>query len=733
MLDISSFNNASDPFSSSSNNTVSTTELSSTQLNPIMMSSEVDDQQLVGEVRNKYDRWRQMRRPYEVQWYINASALRGFPDVRFNAQTNTLEMKKEPPHRKRFRINYIKPKYVARVAKYTKVPPNPTVVPATTDREDIMNAKASQKALEYGTRAFGLRQRYMQIMQSVPITGKAFLWVRWDEKSVGKQKLENMIQPAQGEVALDFGSAFEFLPADPGIELLGDQPEIIRAKMVPVKDLEDRYPEKRGLISPEGAENDLFFYAREIADLGTRSMGIGSRSMVTLEPTHALRIELFTKPCGQYPNGRYVVVAGGQLLKNLNELPGDFKNVTKNPYPVVEFCDDAAPGQFWPDAFIERLISLQSEYNQYRSQLGEHLSLHFFPKLIEWKQMNLAPDAYNSEAGEKIQATWIPGMPALQFLQPANVVGDVWNILQHIKKEFDDITLIYPASTGGAGGSGSSGYQTNLLQEAADQVHGPAIQRNALGLEELYLKIRHLMKLYYDIPRLISVAGKNNIPEVYEFSRDSIDENADVIVEPDTMLPQLRSARADMIRQMFEGGLFGNIQDPKVQKRVQGMVARGWMDFEVDQDQRDFEQAQYENVLMTRGQPMNKPQAWENHDIHWEQHTDLFKSPEAMQWTQEIWKANVWHALNHLSYINPQQALQMAGEYGLAQDLQQIQMMQQQGGSFGMPQPMGPQGMISQPPQATNNMMSGQPNQQTQQPPSSAMTPMMMGDQSAMM
>lgn len=661
---------------------------------PSEMETPSDDIAIVAEVKHKYDQWRQMRRPYEVQWYINASALRGFPDVRFNAQTSTLEVKKEPAHRKRYRINYIKPKYVARVAKYTRIPPNPTVIPATTDREDIMNAKATQKALEYATRVFGLRERYMQTMQAVPITGKAFLWVRWDEKQISKQKTEFGIQPAAGDVALDYGNAFEFLPSDPGIEKLEDQPEIMRAKMVPIKEIEDRYPELKGQIAPDTADHELFFYQREIADLGTRSLGIGSRTAITSSPTHCLRIELFTKPCGEYPQGRYVVIAGNALIKNMDVLPGDFRKISRNPYPCVEFCDDAAPGQFWPDAFVERLISLQSEYNQYRSQLGEHLSLHFFPKLVEWRQMNLAPNAYNSEAGEKIQATWIPGMPPLQFLSPGNVVGDVWNILQHIKKEFDDVTLIYPSSTGGAG-TATSGYQTNLLQEAADQVHGPAIQRNALALEELYIKIRHLMKENYDIPRLVTVAGKNNIPEVYEFSAESIDENADVIVEPDTMLPQLRSARTDMLRQMFEGGLFGDPADPKTQRKVQGMIRTGWTDFEVETDQRDREQAQYENILMTRMSPLPKPAPWENHEVHWESHTDLFKSPEAQMWTPEQLKANVFHAIVHLNYIDPNAAVMMAGEYGLAPEIIQLQQLQQQGAPIAqmgqMTGPMGPQ------------------------------------------
>ncbi len=662
----------------------------------------VNEQQVVAEIMRKYDQRRQMRKPYEIQWYMNASALRGFPDVRFNAELNRLEVKREPAHRKRFRIPRIKAKYIARVSKFTKIPPHPTVVPATTDREDIMNAKASQKALEYAMRKLSLQKRYMQAMRWVPVTGKCFWWVRWDDKTESRTMVEGKGQPILGDVALDFGSAFEFLPADPGIELLEDQPEIMRIKIVHVKEIEAKYPEQVGKIKGESTDADIFFYQRQIADIGTRQSGIASRAanMLDEEPQYVVRIECFTKPCAEYPQGRYVVVAGQRLLRMQLELPGGFHRCHSNPYPCVEFQDDAAPGQFWPDAFVERLIGIQSEYNEYRSKVGENLALHFFPKLFTPRQANLPPDSYTSEAGEKIEFTWAPGIPQPYFLQPQGVLGDAWNILQTITKEFDELTLIYPAALGGAGGA-TSGFQTNLLQEAADQVHGPAIQANAEALREAFIKIRHLMKIGYDIPRMISVAGKNNIPEVYEFSAQTIDEYADIIVEADSMMPTLKSARVDMITQMFEKGVWGNPADPKVTKKVQNMLRMGNQDFEVEKDQRDEEQAQTENVKMIKGEPLPKPMPWENHIVHWEAHTDLFKSPEAQLWTPEQLQANIWHALVHLNYANPTDAMYMAAEFGMLEPLLQLQQLHAQVDAMLGPPPM-PGGDPNQP----------QPNQQ---------------------
>ena len=634
----------------------------------------IDEAELVAEIYEKYERRRQLRKPFEIQWYLNASALRGFPDVRWNVELERLEVKREPAHRKRFRINLIKPKYVAKVAKYTKIPPNPTVVPATTDREDIFNARASQKALEYFTRKGNLRAKWVQVMQWVPITGKSFWSIRFDEDAISHAPTrmeDSTLAPITGEVEVEFCSAFEMLPDDPGIELMANQPEMTRVRLVATAELEKRWKLEKGSLSSDSTEGDLFHYQRQIADLGAKSSGQGARTSANEKNKQTLLIENFTASNSEFPHGRYVVVAGRKLLHHQDSMPGNFSFLSRNPYPFIEFCDDAAPGQYWPDAFIERLIGLQSEYNEYRSKMGENLAMHFFPKLVVPKQLQMDDQAYTSEAGERLNVNWIPGIPMPMFLQPSSVIGDAWNIIQMIKKEFDDVTLIYPSSLGGAGGA-SSGFQTTLLQEAADQVHGPTIQRNAIALEEAYIKIRHLQKQFYDIPRLISITGKSSIPEVYEFSRDTIDEHADIRIEPDTMMPQLRAARIDQIRQMFTDGLFGVPSDVKTQRRAQDMLRMSFSDFEIERDQRDQEQAQMENIAMVHGEPLKKPQPWENHDVHWDSHVDLWKSPESTDWTPEQWKVNVFHGLVHLCYLNPNDARTMAREFDLEQEIEAL-------------------------------------------------------------
>jgi hypothetical protein len=124
---------------------------------------------------------------------------------------------------------------------------------------------------------------------------------------------------------------------------------------------------------------------------------------------------------------------------------------------------------------------------------------------------------------------------------------------------------------------------------------------------------------------------------------------------------------------MFGDGLFGDPKDPVTRKRVLDMIRMGgYADFEIDREQRDQEQAQLENIQMTRQEPLDKPQVWEDHRIHWESHVDLFKSTESRSWPEPLRVAYAWHALIHLSYLSEDDALKMAGEFGLRDKLEQL-------------------------------------------------------------
>ena len=198
------------------------------------------------------------------------------------------------------------------------------------------------------------------------------------------------------------------------------------------------------------------------------------------------------------------------------------------------------------------------------------------------------------------------------------------------------------------------------------------------------------MAMGYTVPRLISIVGKNHAPDVFEFSQDQIDEHADVVVQAGSALPTLKAARSKMIMEMHGAALFGDPNDPAVKRRVLGMLEVGGTEDATDVIRRDEEMARMENLDVSKQKPIDPPMPWENHLMHYEAHTDQLKSPEIKEWQQPQRDELVRHVILHAKFINPQNALMLAQQFGFDDLVQQIQAI--------LPPPAPPQAAPGPPP-----------------------------------
>jgi hypothetical protein len=673
---------------------------------------QLDATSVVAEVNQKFSQSRQERRAHEPQWFINSAFLAGRQNVSWHPIQNRVVdsqiLRPAPSHRIRITINRILPKIRARIAKFVKNRPSPVVVPASTDREDKLNARATQKVLDYLWRRLNLETKYRQVLVLSAQTGKAFWWLSWDETAIGQIRVTGpdgsmqVISQPMGDPRVEVGSAFEVLVADPGISRTAEQPWIIRAKRRSVKDAKARFPKIAASISPD-SDTEIFHYQRKTATLSPRGSD-NFLSSVTESATQkgdgfVTVKEYFEKPCPSYPKGRYAVVVGDQLARYESELPYEFYTM-ENPYPVIEFTDIPIEGNFWTPTLVEQLIPIQREYNLIRSKIAEHIRLNAFPKLLVAEQHRLPPNAWNSESGEVIPYVAIPGVDKPQILSPHPITGDAWRHMDSIRGEFEDVAQIHAVSEGQTGQT-TSGFQANLLQEANDLVHGPDIRTHEMALEDAFVKLRKLVQLGYPVERLITVAGRNYEPDVFEFSASQIDENADIRVETGSALPRLTYARIQSVLEMWDRGIFGNQQDPEVQRRVLDLLELGDIQAQQEFSRRDEDKARLENMELRDGKPVEMPMPWDNHEIHWSLHTDQLKSPETRNWDPQRRLGLIVHALNHMRFMNPMGAFTLAQELGLPGAVPPPPMLPPPGppGPGGPPPPPpGPPGMGGPPP-----------------------------------
>src|SRR5581483_6093361 len=173
-----------------------------------------------------------------------------------------------------------------------------------------------------------------------------------------------------------------------------------------------------------------------------------------------------------------------------------------------------------------------------------------------------------------------------------------------------------------------------------------------------------LMKIGYEVPRLISIEGRNSQPDVFEFSNGQIDEHATLKVQVGSGLSGFKATRINQILDLYKEGVLGDQNDPEVKRRVLSMLDMGGLEEAQEMAARHEELARLENDEIFEGKEVPIPQFYENHMIHYVTHTDQLSATETRDWPEETRLNLIKHTILHLKFINPQAAYKNAMEYG---------------------------------------------------------------------
>jgi hypothetical protein len=204
---------------------------------------------IVGEIRQKYSEMREQRKKHESRWFLAGAFFRGQQHVEYNEGLGQLVTDNVPSYRVRLDLNRIRPKVRSRLAKFFKANPRPVVLPASSDLEDVQNARATEKVVRYHWDRLGLEEKHKDARLWASIASKAYWWFYIDPTatarvSVQDQFGQDVVETAPlGDVTVEVGSPFEVLVADPAISRIGQQPRIQRVRMMANEDILQRYPE----------------------------------------------------------------------------------------------------------------------------------------------------------------------------------------------------------------------------------------------------------------------------------------------------------------------------------------------------------------------------------------------------------------------------------------------------------------------------------------------------------
>ncbi len=308
---------------------------------------------------------REDRKSLEWQWKLNMNFVSGnqYSEILPNGEIS--EEEKYYGWQSRSVFNHISPIIETRLAKLSRVRPSMSVRASSGEEKDLKTSIVASEILKSTSYRIQLDKIIRTATEWSEVTGTAFYKVMWNErggKVIGEKDGERIYE---GDVVVQAVSPFEIFPDSLFKSDISDLNSIIHARAVDVYDIKKRYH-----VDLEGGVLDVFSLNSE-----TFSSNGGYRAKKTSETVknHVILIEKYERPSIDFPNGRYIAVAGDKLLE-YGELPYINGVDGQRDLPFIKQISINQVGAFFGVSLVERLIPLQRAYNAVKNRKYEFLN-----------------------------------------------------------------------------------------------------------------------------------------------------------------------------------------------------------------------------------------------------------------------------------------------------------------------------------------------------------------------
>lgn len=605
-------------------------------------ASYVRDKERLSFAQNKFQVAKDLRRIFDIKWYISRAFYKDEQYVFWNKAVGGLARHPETDTRRvRLVDNQIKPRVRKQQAKLLRLRPRAEVLPNTTERSDIDAAELGTDLLKHLHRTLKADKIARHIANWITTTGNAFVVDYWDKDAK--------------EIGLDVDSPFSwYLPVQSfGAVDIQQMPWAIRAKLRGTDWIKDTYGKD---VTPESwtADQNILLMMRDL-----------DAAVSGLEVTHipsAIVKEVWIKPTNKYPKGDYFVVANNVMLHK-----GTFPNygTAEKPiyeYPVTHFRDITIPGLFWGQATMESAIPLQKDWNRVRSSIIEWVRSMAKGKWLAMKGQQLSPTALDNEHGEVVefgfQRGFVPQQARIVPLPQA-----VFQALDTNKQSMMDIFSQHEVTQAQNRSDLRSAAMVAMLLEQDDTAPSMTYHDFEDNWAAMWKHCLMIAQKYYDTTRVIKVVGSGQDVKMQSFVGSDLKDNTDVFVATGTHLPENRLAKQAVIMERFQAGLYGPPQDPTVTSKVRRMLDDAMEEDVYDSLKADTDVAMDENRMFRNG--MEKPiNEYDNHAIHVAEHERDIKSPEVQAMLRarggdKIVQAYMTHIREHVQQLQKQMQQQM--------------------------------------------------------------------------
>jgi hypothetical protein len=643
------------------------------------------DKKIASWVKDKYEKCKSDTTGIRNQWYINLAFYKGDQYVQMirGKLINTPEI----PNRVRLKINKIRPIMRTQVSRMTSQKPSATVIPSSSEDEDVLAAEAGESVWEHISESEEYQKHLINAAWWASNTGIGYIKQEWD-KSFHDEDANNG-EGAMGKIKYSSPTPFHIHVPNLLERDIEDQPFVIHAFTMTLEEVNNQFGDK----IPEGHQPTVVG-TNEIME--TQYLNLkGSDS--NAQPDSCLVLECWVKPGASslFPKGGMAIIVDDCLVwKTMDGLPYKHKQ-----YPFSKI-DDVLSGGYYSTSVIEDLIPLQKEFNRNRSQSVEVRNILAKPGFfIQEGAVDLAK--WKSTAGQLI-----PVKPGFQNPQPITYQGlpPTHNQdLDNIKMDMEDISGQHQVSKGSAPSGVTAGTAISFLQEQDQSFMAPTYTSIELATQKTARQSLILAVQYWDEPRLVKATGIDQIISARFLARADLKNGTDIRMEAGSSLPVSKAARNAFFMDLINRGIIPgdkglellnlpnmrsyyaiikvdenqatreNIRlrqtDPAeitgARKEAEDMkgqqlVQMGFVD---EMGQPDEMSARQDPVVAQLLDKLDKPMLpvndWDNHEIHIYIHQRFMKSQAFENMDEAIQDEFIRHVEEHKSVQQSQQLTQL--------------------------------------------------------------------------
>lgn len=514
--------------------------------------------------RSKSDRWQT-----EKQWYINLAFYFGKQNVQ--PQTAGAQWRlwtpPAPYYRSRPVVNRIRPLLRTEMSKLTSEKPSASIVPASSEDQDIYAAQAGEQIWNSLYREKNLHAIIRRAVFWTCTTGNGFIKSYWDEDKT------DVKSDAPGDIEYCAETPFHIFVPDLRCEDIEYQPYIIHAQVKNAEQLSQFYKTD---IRTDNQNSSV------IDDSFLSVMGIKEKD----KQNNVIVLEVWVKPgyLKLLPNGGMFAVVNDRILYGYEGYP-----YMHGEYPVAKLSH-IPTGKFYADSTINDLIPLQREYNRVRGQIIEAKNRMSKPQLAA-EIGSIDPTKMTAEPGQIV--FYKPGFQAPQPIPVQQLPQYVLEEQDRIVADMNEISGQHEVSRGQAPSGVTAATAISYLQEQDETKLSATYDSLEEGIEKVARHTLFYVHQYWDMPRTVKVVGVDGSFDALTFKGSDLHNNTDIRVEGGSSLPTSKAAKQALIMDLMTAGFI----EPNKGLEVMEI---GGINKIYEHIQSDVRQAQRENLRMAK-------------------------------------------------------------------------------------------------------------------------------------